>query len=56
MTTMTLRVSRDSGRTWSRRLVVREDADKPPRPVSRPLEYPPCACPRCTQGGDRDAT
>lgn len=43
-TLMTLRVSRDGGRTWG---PLREiNSTEPLLPVSWP-EYPPCACPRC---------
>ncbi|GAA2638005.1 hypothetical protein GCM10009863_63510 [Streptomyces axinellae] len=45
VTRMTLRISLDSGRTWGRRLLIRAGEDKPPQPLGRPLEYPPCACP-----------
>ncbi len=43
---MTLRVSRDSGRTWGQVTKVREDES----PVMRdnPGGFPPCTCPRCT--------
>ncbi len=50
MTTMTLRVSRDSGRTWGRTWTVREDERVPPEPLVRPLECPPCECPHCCEG------
>ncbi len=42
---MTLRVSRDSGRTWGRVTEVREDEN--PVYLSNPIGFPPCACPRC---------
>ncbi|MET7640151.1 sialidase family protein [Streptomyces sp. NPDC005438] len=42
---MTLRISRDGGRTWSGpRYVVSTD---PPLEFS-PGSFPPCRCPRCT--------
>ncbi|GAA2616651.1 hypothetical protein GCM10009863_33020 [Streptomyces axinellae] len=53
---MTIRVSRDSGRTWSRKRTVREGEETRPAPLSRPMEYPPCACPRCRKERARDAT
>jgi hypothetical protein len=40
---MTLRVSRDGGRTWSRRRTVRADK-RAPLEVSS--VWPPCQCPR----------
>lgn len=42
---MTLRVSRDSGRTWSQLTEVRED-EKAKTP-DNPGRFPPCTCPRC---------
>jgi hypothetical protein len=56
VTTMTLRVSHDSGRTWSRKRRIREDETTQPMPLSRPLEYLVCACPRCRKGRERNAT
>lgn len=47
---MTLRVSRDSGRTWSRVTEVQED--KNPVFLDNPGRFPPCTCPRCS---DRSA-
>ncbi|AXU13932.1 exo-alpha-sialidase [Streptomyces clavuligerus] len=45
---MTLRVSRDSGRTWGPSTVVREgDGDGDCLPKNG-IPYPPCYCPRCT--------
>ncbi|MCF3175128.1 hypothetical protein IPZ61_17610 [Streptomyces sioyaensis] len=43
---MTLRVSRDSGRTWSPVTKVREDED--PVILDNPGGFPPCTCPCCT--------
>lgn len=48
--TMTLRVSRDGGRTWGRARTVREDLRVPPEPLCQPMLYPPCRCPRCREG------
>ena len=56
MTTMTLRVSRDSGRAWGPERRVREDETTRPVPLARPLEYPPRACPRCRKARERNAT
>lgn len=43
---MTLRVSRDSGRTWGPTTVVQA----PDAPALPDLGgYPPCGCPRCTE-------
>jgi len=42
---MSLRVSRDSGRSWSQTTQVRED--DPFDIFSDPGRYPPCECPRC---------
>ncbi|AZK95349.1 hypothetical protein B7R87_16915 [Streptomyces tsukubensis] len=49
---MTLRVSRDSGRTWGPHTVVHADAarDLPPEP----LRFPPCRCPRCRHSPEDD--
>lgn len=49
---MTLRVSRDSGRTWGLRTEVRIGTG-PVVPVSL-CAFPPCACPRCT-GRERNS-
>ncbi|MFE7544589.1 hypothetical protein [Streptomyces platensis] len=43
---MTLRVSRDSGRTWGPVTKVREDEN--PAITDNPGGLPPCTCPRCT--------
>ncbi|WP_328742297.1 hypothetical protein OG436_15875 [Streptomyces caniferus] len=43
---MTLKVSRDSGRTWDPVTKVREDEH--PVTIDNPGRFPPCACPRCT--------
>lgn len=48
---MTLRVSRDSGRTWSQAMQVREDEN--PLLRDNPGGFPPCTCPRCTGGEPR---
>ncbi|GHI90375.1 hypothetical protein Sxan_77390 [Streptomyces xanthophaeus] len=42
---MSIRVSRDSGRTWSPRSRVLEG--DPFDILSNPGRYPPCECPRC---------
>ncbi|WP_326687455.1 hypothetical protein OIE63_10020 [Streptomyces sp. NBC_01795] len=52
---MTIRVSRDEGRTWSRTRIVVEDERGPPEPLERPMVFPPCTCPRC-EGCDRNGT
>ncbi|WP_327271776.1 hypothetical protein OG609_05690 [Streptomyces sp. NBC_01224] len=43
---MTLRVSRDSGRTWQQSTSVSEG--DPFVVLSDPGRFPPCACARCT--------
>ncbi|MFI1161607.1 hypothetical protein [Streptomyces sioyaensis] len=43
---MTLKVSRDSGRTWGPVTKVREDEN--PVILDNPGGFPPCTCPRCT--------
>lgn len=43
---MTLRVSRDSGRTWGPRTVILDDQGQGSLP-SEPMRFPPCRCPRC---------
>lgn len=50
---MTLRVSRDSGRTWGPRTEV-SLAKGPVVPIS-PFRFPPCACPPCARQ-QRDST
>lgn len=50
---MTLKVSRDSGRTWGQVTVVREDEDL--ALLTNPAGFPPCACPRCTASGPQFA-
>ncbi len=48
---MTMRVSRDSGRSWApERAVFGGDVDLAPLITS---ERPPCQCPRCTARGKR---
>jgi hypothetical protein len=42
---MTLRVSRDSGRTWDQESAVREG--DPVAILSNPIRYPLCECVRC---------
>ncbi|QES58986.1 hypothetical protein DEJ51_15990 [Streptomyces venezuelae] len=42
---MSLRVSRDSGRTWSPSTRVLQG--DPFDILSNPSSYPPCECPRC---------
>lgn len=44
---MTLRVSRDSGRTWGPLTEVRVGDD--PVPPDNPGAFPPCACRRCAE-------
>jgi len=48
---MTLRVSRDSGRTWGQVTEVREDEN--PLILDNPISFPPCTCPRCTDHSRR---
>ena len=48
---MTMRVSRDGGRTWSRPVVVREGDHLP---VLDSMTWPPCECPRCKPDRDRE--
>lgn len=43
---MTLRVSRDSGRTWGQVTEVREVEN--PVILNNPMGFPTCTCPRCT--------
>ncbi|TSB31581.1 hypothetical protein FNJ62_03180 [Streptomyces benahoarensis] len=43
---LTLRVSRDGGRTWSPEKVIRGRENLSPL-VS--VVWPPCACPRCSK-------
>ncbi|WP_405803043.1 hypothetical protein [Streptomyces sp. NBC_01187] len=52
---MTIRVSRDTGRTWDERTV---GTTKPP-PLAWSMRWPPCRCPlgpRCPEAGDRNGT
>ncbi|MEV4872525.1 hypothetical protein [Streptomyces syringium] len=49
---MTLRVSRDSGRTYEPTRAVR--AGDPWIILENPVRYPPCECPRCVP--ERQAT
>ncbi|MGW0464001.1 hypothetical protein ACWDX6_01840 [Streptomyces sp. NPDC003027] len=44
---MTLRVSRDGGRTWSAPKTYRPRRGTVPSQSA--LRYPPCACPRCVR-------
>ncbi|CAL9294385.1 hypothetical protein [Streptomyces sp. NPDC095602] len=46
---LTLRVSRDGGRTWGDRTVVHSRDRLAPLHTS---VWPPCACPRCRARGD----
>ncbi|CAM5261597.1 hypothetical protein GCM10010329_04430 [Streptomyces spiroverticillatus] len=46
-TLMTLRVSRDSGRTWSAEEVVREG--DPVAILENPVRFPACGCVRCVR-------
>lgn len=50
---MTLRVSRDSGRSWSQTTSVREG--DPFVILSNPGRYPPCQCPRCVGWSEASA-
>lgn len=50
---MTLRVSRDSGRTWGQVTEVWED--KNPVIPDNPVGFPPCTCPRCTDHSPHSA-
>ncbi|WP_326809615.1 hypothetical protein OHB04_22915 [Streptomyces sp. NBC_01775] len=52
MSAMTLRISRDTGRTWDERTVR---TTKPP-PLGWSMRYPPCRCPRCREAGERNGT
>ncbi|MET9347318.1 hypothetical protein [Streptomyces termitum] len=47
LTLMTLRVSRDSGRTWGPTVTLTDET--PLAPLMNPNQYPPCACPRCRE-------
>lgn len=42
---MTLRISRDSGKTWEQSSIVREG--EPVMLMNEPMRYPDCECPRC---------
>ncbi|WP_236241956.1 hypothetical protein [Streptomyces sp. CC228A] len=44
-TLMTIRVSRDSGRTWVQTTAVREG--DPMRILADPMRFPACECARC---------
>ncbi|MEU5840125.1 hypothetical protein ABZ820_41680 [Streptomyces diacarni] len=50
MSVMTIRVSRDAGRTWRRRRTVRRKLGQPPPATSL---LAPCECPRCRKGPRR---
>ncbi|MFG2113908.1 hypothetical protein ACGFRB_14965 [Streptomyces sp. NPDC048718] len=50
---MTLRVSRDSGRTWERGTSVKEG--DPVVILSNPVLYPPCGCARHSGHGSLSA-
>ncbi len=50
MSRMTIRVSRDSGRTWTRERTVKGEGPPPEW-----VPCPPCACPRCTKGSVPDS-
>lgn len=43
---LTIRISRDSGRTWDQTSVVH--AVHPLPVMADPMRFPPCRCPRCT--------
>ncbi|WP_455353048.1 hypothetical protein [Streptomyces sp. SYSU K217416] len=51
---MTLRVSRDSGRTWGQATEVREEEN--PVFLDNPGGFPPCTCPRCTGSQPRSGS
>ncbi|QDD62466.1 hypothetical protein FE156_23250 [Streptomyces albidoflavus] len=53
-TAMTLKVSRDSGRTWGPVTVVQVEADDPVPVVTG--KFPPCTCSRCTVHAEPKAT
>ncbi|OWA05767.1 hypothetical protein B9W68_23290 [Streptomyces sp. CS227] len=53
-TAMTLKVSRDSGRTWGPVTVVQVEADGPFHVVIG--TFPPCTCSRCTPRTEADVT
>jgi hypothetical protein len=42
---ITLRVSRDGGRTWGPRVTYQPSRDEIPYDIVG--RFPPCACPRC---------
>ncbi len=42
---LTLRVSRDSGRTWSPKVTYEPGREAPP--IESPGRFPPCQCPKC---------
>lgn len=42
---MTLRISRDSGKTWEQSSIVREG--EPVVLMNEPMRYPACECPQC---------
>ncbi len=44
---LTLRVSRDGGRTWGTRTAVWSSRDDLPPTLS--TAWPPCRCPRCAK-------
>nr|WP_244189324.1 hypothetical protein [Streptomyces incarnatus] len=44
---LTLRVSRDGGRTWGPRVTYRPPKNAAPLDLSG--RFPPCACPRCRE-------
>lgn len=50
---MTLRVSRDSGRTWGQVTEVQEEEN--PVILDNPGRFPPCTCPRCTDRSSHSA-
>lgn len=45
--TMTVRVSRDSGRTFGSEVIYPSTTEKPLTPMAS-TAWPPCECPRCT--------
>ena len=44
---ITLRVSRDSGRTWGPKVTYEPAREAPP--IESPARFPPCACPKCVR-------
>lgn len=47
---MTLRISRDGGRTWEKRRTVQ---GRDPERLTDSGAFPACTCPRCMKAADR---